>query len=188
MDMSPFVDAIWRQYKQRNTEVDGWGSITTPFGTYNAIRLHHVIAEVDSIYFDLLGTGTPFWIPLTLPDTHVYEWWTNGEKEALLRIETSEVVGFEVVSSIEYRDNVIDFTGLEETTNEVNIYPNPVEDQLHIAGLIKQVDYQIVDMAGNLVKSGSTNENVNTSQLTPGQYKIIFDESTGIAPTSFIKK
>lgn len=188
MDMNPFVDAIWRQYKQRSTEVDGWGSITTPFGTFDAIRLRHTITEVDSIWFDVLGTGSPFWIPLSLPDKYVYEWWANGQKEALLRIETNDVFGLEVVSSIEYQDNYIEFAGIDEKSNEISIYPNPVGDILHLGGLVQQVDYQIVDMSGNVIESGSTNENVMTSQLVPGQYKIIFDESTGIAPASFIKK
>ena len=43
--------------RSRVNTVDGWGSITTPFGTFNALRVRSVVNEMDSIYVDSLGFG-----------------------------------------------------------------------------------------------------------------------------------
>ncbi|HRY32735.1 MAG TPA: hypothetical protein P5531_07180 [Bacteroidales bacterium] len=45
--------------RHRVNHVDGWGSITTPFGTFPCIRVKSVVTESDSIYLDSLNAGYP---------------------------------------------------------------------------------------------------------------------------------
>src|SRR5690606_32965204 len=78
LDMNPIYDAVWLQYRQRNTEVDGWGSVTTPYGTFDVLRVKHTITERDSLRFEIFGNQT--WIPIPVPQSNIYEWITNGEK------------------------------------------------------------------------------------------------------------
>ena len=47
------------QVKKRKDTVDGWGTITTPFGTFQALRVKTVISEKDSIYLDTLSKNPP---------------------------------------------------------------------------------------------------------------------------------
>ena len=188
MDLNPFVDAIWKQYRQGSIEVDGWGSITTPYGTFDALRLHHTISETDSIWFDVLGTGSPFWIPLTLPDNHIYEWWTTGEMEAILRIETSEVLGNEIVSGIEFRDVYLGLAGINELKSSIEIYPNPVNETLQVDGLNESTRYRVLDLSGKTVLVGSTQDHINMSSLLSGQYLLVFADGNEIAPIKFIKE
>src|SRR5574343_275353 len=100
VDFNPILDAKWNQHRTITTEVDGYGSITTPYGTFNALRIKHDITESDSLYYTFPFIGAT-WIPLPIPSSHEYEWWTNGEKEPILRITTNDILGNETVNSIE---------------------------------------------------------------------------------------
>lgn len=189
MDLNPVADVIWLQYRQRETEVDGWGSITTPYGTFDAIRLRHTIDEIDSIRMDFFGTGTPMWIPIPVPTSYIYEWWTNGEKEPILRIETTSVFGNEIVSSIEYRDNYVDLTaGIEEYEVGLSVYPNPVSTVLKVDGISNSCSYQVISTEGKLISSGKTNGLISVESLVSGTYHLLIQTNSGQKQFSFIKK
>ena len=55
LDMNPFYNGIWIQYKQRSSVVDGWGNIVTPYGSFDALRIDHFITETDSLFVDFVG-------------------------------------------------------------------------------------------------------------------------------------
>ena len=188
LDMNPIYNGIWRQYRTRTTNVDGWGSITTPYGTFDAIRVHHMIEESDSLFIDLFGTGT--WIPLPIPESHQYEWWANGEKEPVLRITTTSIGGNETVTNIEYKDNEI--VGVEESSlSEVAFYPNPVFDHLTIEALKNKSKFIVFDINGRNVLEGIVepgNSQINTSQLTIGKYTILVLSDDEQLKSSFLKK
>src|SRR5690606_27842121 len=93
----------------------GWGQITTPYGTFDAIRVQHYITESDSINFE----GNWFGIPV--PDSYIYEWLATGEKEPILRIRTSEIGGNEVVTAVEYKDYFQPTLAVEDVQMEVQV-------------------------------------------------------------------
>ncbi len=191
MDLNPIADIIWRQRRSRSSVVDGWGSITLPMGTFDVIRVKHTIEESDSLYQDLLGTGNPTWFGLDLPTSYIYEWIANGEKEVVLRIETSEVAGFETVTNIEYRDvfdpNLASTSELELI--EASVYPNPASTELQVDVATTKLSYSIIDANGALVKIGSSSEPViDISNLTPGQYILLGQTDMGTLRVPFIKE
>lgn len=51
--------AYFHLYRQRINEVDGYGTLNTPYGTFNTLRVKSTIFERDSLYLDSLGTGAP---------------------------------------------------------------------------------------------------------------------------------
>lgn len=51
--------AYFSLYRKRVNSVDGSGTIITPYGTFNTIRVKSVIYERDSLYLDSLQTGVP---------------------------------------------------------------------------------------------------------------------------------
>ena len=189
MDMNPFYNGIWRQHRTRNSEVDGWGSITTPYGTFDALRIKHSITESDSIYMDILGTGT--WINLPIPDSYIYEWWTNNQKEAILRISTSAILGNEVVTAIEYRDIYLGLNaGLKEELISLEVYPNPAVEELILKGLEKPGNYVVVDAGGKIALSGAITpgDRINVSTLETGVYKLFLHSDGTLGQTTFIKE
>lgn len=189
MDMNPIQDMIWRQYRTRDSEVDGWGEMITPYGTFETLRIKHTITETDSIYMDIFGGG--MWIPLPIPDSYIYEWWTNDEKEAILRIETTSFGGNEAVTAVEFRDSYDDaLASVEEEVVEIEVYPNPVVTKLNVKGFDSNTQYTIVDVNGAIALEGrlDASESIYVDALAKGSYVLLIYSKGSISNTSFIKE
>lgn len=116
------ASAIGSQH--RVNYVDGWGSITTPYGTFNALRIVSTLTGEDSIYLDTLGFG--FSAPRQL--TREYKWLASGQDIPILQINTTEVFGTETVSLIKYRDSLRVPTAINEVNVndlQLTLSPNP---------------------------------------------------------------
>jgi hypothetical protein len=189
LDLNPLFDAIWIQYRQRSSNIDGWGQITTPFGTFDALRMRHVIQEQDSLYIGQFGT----WVELPIPATTIYEWWATGELEPVLRITTGDFNGTETVTDIEYRD-VYDplLAGISELVTEVNVYPNPATEELNIDGFYAGSSYIVMSAEGKLVQSGNIESSSNVISLKgveAGTYAVLIKSVDGsFARSTFVKQ
>ncbi len=88
-------------YKQtRQNQVDGWGSITTPSGTFNALRVKTTITAKDTINVDTLSLG----FAINRPITREYKWLSPGIRVPVLEIRTMEILGTEVATEIFFYD------------------------------------------------------------------------------------
>jgi len=131
--------------KRKNT-VDGWGTVTTPFGTFDVLRIKSDVHEFDSIYVDSLQMG----IPLDRYYTE-YKWMAKGQKEPVLQI-TADFTGGLVVT---YRDSVrMIYDAVDEHVSEnksLTVYPNPAYDALQVEfELNKSAEFELnlYDMTG----------------------------------------
>lgn len=191
IDLNPFADIVWRQRRTRNSVVDGWGTVALPMGSFDVLRVKHTIEETDSLYSDFLGTGTPTWFGIDLPTSHIYEWIANGEKEVVLRIETSEIGGFETVTNIEYRDNYNPAlaTLVDINLESVTAYPNPASSTLHFDGVEFDGDYVIYNTQGEKVAHGLLETgSIDISNLASGSYILIGQSATGSFKAPFVKE
>lgn len=183
-DLSMFIDAQWMQKRKRHTVVDGWGSITTPYGTFDVLRVQHRVEETDSIGY----TGTVF--GLDIPVTYEYEWIAKNEKTPILRITTSELMGNETVVSIEYKD--YDFLSIESlATDKLIVYPNPATNELNLSWKLGRKNVKIYQLDGTLVSDFSFDEKVekfNISDLASGMYFLSIECEGESSTTSFIKE
>lgn len=187
LDLNPIYDAKWRQHRHRFTNVDGWGTVKTPFGQFDALRIHHVIDEFDSIYFSVQGFG--MWLPIPIPLTHEYEWRSTSDKEAIMKIRTNEIAGNETVTAIEYRDN-FNGLGLVESEMNVSFYPNPVINELHVSTPELASAFFIVDNSGKIwsrVSASSKDQVIDVSGLASGSYSLLVLFSGGYTSVKFIK-
>ncbi|MBP6698090.1 MAG: hypothetical protein KA175_10760, partial [Flavobacteriales bacterium] len=88
-------------YQQtRDTEVDGWGAITTPAGSFDVLRVKSTLAGADTINIDTLGVGFTIERPLV----REYKWLAQGLRVPVLQVNTSEIFGFEVITDIFFYD------------------------------------------------------------------------------------
>lgn len=103
---------------ERTNEVDGWGSVSTPYGNYsNVLRMKTTLVSNDSIA--LFGVGTP----RTTTTTRELKWFDTTQKLPVLRVIQRNQTGIWVTTSVEYLDAQRDF----QTTAFCTYQPqNPV--------------------------------------------------------------
>jgi hypothetical protein len=118
----PSVGDYFAEQKRVNN-VDGWGTLITPFGTNSVLRVVTQLTGEDSIYVSTLGFGLS--IPRGL--TKEYKWLGVNQGIPLLQINTQVVGANEVVTAIRYRDNLPIISGIMNPSNFENtvITPNP---------------------------------------------------------------
>jgi hypothetical protein len=67
--------------RTRTNIVDGWGTVITPWGSFQTIRVKSHLIEFDSIYIDTLGTGIPI-----VRDITQFKWLAKGKGIPVLQI------------------------------------------------------------------------------------------------------
>src|SRR3989344_5375182 len=160
LDLNPIYDAKWIQHRYKES-------------TFDALRIHHRVLENDSIYISLDTIG--FWVGLDVPEAHEYEWRAVEEKEAILRVRTSVILGSEQITSIEYRDE-LNGLGLNEAVLTFSLFPNPATDELTVLSpeAVKQI--RILNQQGQIVKSLESecaSPVINVSALDAGIYHLV---------------
>jgi hypothetical protein len=184
LDLSMVAPAKWQQKRYRETVVDGWGTIVTPHGSYEALRVHHRVEETDSLEFQ----GNTF--GLDIPVMHEYEWLTKDEKIAVLKVRTTEILGNETVIAIEYIDNPMSVAkvGLE---NQVVVFPNPVDNQLTIQSAEGLNEVNIQTIEGVVVETfafSGVQYTVATDHLAAGMYILTLNNNGISINKHFIKQ
>ncbi len=164
------------QQQTRTNKVDGWGTLTTPFGTFDVLRVFTQIASSDSFYVDTFHAG----IKIPLPTQREYKWIGIGQKEPLLQINTQVIFNIETISSIVYRDSVRNLpTGINEVVGDLsfNVYPNPATSRLQIYYPANEGKAQltVTDLNGSMLLQmpmANQLESVDVSQWARGMYLI----------------
>lgn len=136
----------------RHNEADGWGSLTTPYGTFDVLRVKTTINELDSVYIDTLGLGIAF----PVPEQIQYKWLGKGQGEPLLQINTTTNG---TVTQIIYRDSVrapfnIGVVDRNVVTLGPSVFPNPAGTLQSIVYSLSEaatVKLEVYDLLGNKV-------------------------------------
>lgn len=168
-----------RQRQTRINHVDGWGKVTTPFKTYDALRVKTKLTGEDSISYN----GFNF-IQQRAPRTE-YKWLSNAEKVPVLTINAAAppLGGAETVNSASYRDTAqnVPYVGIEEMQPlDTKMYPNPSSNFVTIEWetiLGKNAELAIYDMTGRLVHKQQIGNNqqliIDTHAFGAGQYNVV---------------
>ena len=164
----------WMQSGERSNSVDGWGSVTTPLGTYEALRQTSVRQISDSTYIELLGFG----LNLPRPDETVYYWVAEDMQAPVLEIITQDLFGFETVTSIRYQDDLTDVVPdniSEGVKANWSLYPNPATASVKLDGVMPGAQVQLVNLAGQVVAqtvlTGAGTLDLNG--ITAGMYQVV---------------
>lgn len=129
---------VYAHRQHRVNEVDGWGTLTTPFGTFDVLRVRTEIRGSDSLYIDSLNFG----FKVDNDIQREYKWFGKNQYEPLLQINTQAGIfgqfqTFELVTKIVYRDSVRFLpTGILNTVKndiQVRVFPNPNNGQFYVS-------------------------------------------------------
>ncbi len=121
----------YSQFGYRITDVDGWGTISTPYDTaVPCIRVVSTTYGKDSIHYGTFGFATP-------DVQRSYKWLSLTEKIPVLELDGTYNAssGAFTPTSAKYRDEYRYFAGIKQivgVTSQVSVYPNPTSGDLYI--------------------------------------------------------
>jgi len=151
----PTIAAL-REERQRESEVDGWGTLITPFGSFEVLRHKSIVNIRDS----LSGSLGEF---VLARQTIEYRWLGAGSGMPLLQIDVQEVAGASVISRIAYQDSLRSDeppVGLQnQATSGWSLSPNPTFGNSLLRGQLNSdavLAFQLLDASGRLIKEWPT--------------------------------
>ncbi|MFM7218400.1 MAG: T9SS type A sorting domain-containing protein, partial [Bacteroidota bacterium] len=194
VDLSSTLGLYFRVNRTRVNNVDGWGTLITPYGTHDVLRVKTTIVERDSVHIDSLNFG------LNLPPvtTIEYKWMASGEGVPLLQANAN---AGGTVNQVVYRDSTVLNTGIAQTESNpfsLVVYPNPASDFIHVdgSGVAGAMTYSVIDFQGRVVLSNEINAGSQTktsfdvalNDLAPGNYLLQVSGSRGVTVRAFSKR
>lgn len=189
LDLTTTLGIYYSVEKTRSNLVDGWGTVTTPYGTFDALRVMSTIVEVDSFYIDSLGFGfaTP---PI---ETVEYKWLSPGKGVPVLQVNTA--VGG-IVTGISYLDSMqtTATTEIPSAISEITLFPNPVSKELYVKYNVLSkgnLMLEIYSSTGQLITSEQEEKNMTGEikikkidlekyNLTAGNYFLRIRNENGV--------
>ncbi|UKN03557.1 T9SS type A sorting domain-containing protein [Paracrocinitomix mangrovi] len=185
VDLNPAFDAIYTRYQIRNSNVDGWGTVITPFGSFDALRVRSHLTSQDSIYVGFLG-GT---YALPTPDRVEYHWFTNGQKIPIFSITTTDIAGTETITEVKFKDKKRDFASVQENAINFSVYPNPTAEFVTISTDNVAEKIEIFDAKGSMIYNVVPTSNqlkINTTNWDKGIYLIKVDQQNTVSTSKLV--
>ena len=166
--------ATYKLKQWRTATADGWGTLITPQGTFEALRIRMDLEALDSIAIDLLGLD--FETPRTWTEYHWY-----GVDGGIPLLQVNENLGFTSSITFQYVDDTKPTDVASWYANDLVIYPNPARETMWVdmpAHMKEQVtDVRIIDNQGREVKAftaSALNRGFDVSELSSGRYTLLF--------------
>ncbi len=187
---------VYVHKQHRINEVDGWGTLITPFGTFDALRVRTEITGSDSLFIDTLNSG----FKVENDIIREYKWFGKNQLEPLLQINTQAGVfgqfpGFEFVTRIVYRDSVRFLpTGIFDMAKDevqFSVFPNPSNGSFFVSvpADLTSAAIKLTDISGRLILEREMNmptEQVNTEALAKGIYILTLQSNRGTASKKLV--
>lgn len=155
------------QRRKRVNRPDAWGTLTTPFGTFQTVRVVTRLEDHDSLAVaGMPGQG------LTLPVRRQYKWLAKTIHVPVLTITTVVTGGQEVVASVEYRD-VYRRIQLPTATSAAQAAPLPAWPTAAPAGeavnlqLATAAEVTVTDLTGRLLGRFQQPKGTSVLALSP---------------------
>jgi hypothetical protein len=159
---------------------DAWGQITTPFGSYDVLRIHTMESYVDSVWAQPLFPPTWSLVSTSADTTHSYSWVGKGGKLAIAEM-SFDTLGLPKIFKWTELPGI--GVGMEESSVEIlEIYPNPCKTELTLRTQEKKVgsEFSIMNALGTVVSTGiitEVNQSINAARLAPGSYTLCVGEN-----------
>ncbi len=165
-------------HKTRKNTADGWGTLITPYGTFETLRLKTEIVEYDSLYVDSLGVGFP-----VTRNIVEYKWLSNDFHVPVLTVnEENSIATATYLDSA--RTVLTTVKGNPSQEYSFRVYPNPGSDFVSISYELFEesaVSISLYSIYGNEVK-----QCVNTLQDRGLYTRLLYPKEQGIKPGIYL--
>ncbi|MBS3914559.1 MAG: T9SS type A sorting domain-containing protein [Bacteroidetes bacterium] len=182
-----------------NSLVDGWGSLTTPLGTFSSLRVNHMRTNTLTAKVQVSG----FWIDApqafmdsvfsTSGDT-VYQhfYWTNNSAYGFPLLTYSYNSGNDTATDVSWLSGTPQMDAVKDISNfnKILVYPNPSSQFVALQFPFVNGTLQIQDVTGKtiLVKPIHGNTALDVSTWQKGIYMIRATSENGMLSTSKFQK
>ena len=189
----PFIDSIRvNLIRTVKSNVDGWGNMQTPLGTYPALKQTNL--EISSQSFAMKTGGNWINIPSFLlsqlgfpslpPDSNYsVNFWTNDASVAFPLVSYNYGPSDDSVSNVNWLMTKPQASGINALKMAgVHVYPNPVADILTVYADAKTIRLYIIDAEGRLLyqKDAAGSEQIALGDYLSGIYLLhVTDVATG---------
>ncbi len=171
--------------RERTTIADGWGTLITPFGTFQTIRLKSEVTEEDSIYLDSISNG----FNITRNYTE-YKWLAKEEGIPVLTVTREGAIATAV-----YRDIPRQIApGIPRAESAgIVISPNPAKESVSFTFpadspfdriVIISVDGRLVE--SRTIPQGKSRLELNVDGWSAGLYLVILSNRSFRATTRLL--
>ena len=184
-------DITFKRNQTRINEVDGWGNITTPAGSFDVLRLKSSITRIDSVI-----TG---FFPIGFPSKPIeFKWLGQTKKLPIFQVNGNMTGSAFNTNSITYWGQEPLNTSHIQAFSNLTIYPNPTQTESQIRYTLLErgdVSVYISDANGKTVgqfhfkdqASGQHEENLPMNLLSSGTYQIRCISNNQVIGTQLIK-
>lgn len=158
----------------RINEVDGYGTVITPHGTFDCLRIKVLVKQTDSIG----NNNIPF--PIEVTQTTInYVWLAKGEHAPIVEVQGTILPfnGSYNASQLRYRDtyrNLNPNAIAEFEFSKIKLFPNPTANAFVIDGINQNQLLTIFDLQGKalLEQRVENAELIDIAQLNSGVYYV----------------
>jgi hypothetical protein len=159
------------QHKVIQNEVDGWGTLILPNGTYPVLKIKKTIVENDSVYVDQFNFGSQ----IPVPEAIEYHFMGAESIVPLLKV----VMTGGNVTEARYKDAHDPSLSVEEIVeNDFKLYPNPTNGIVNVSNIDNLKAISILDVRGKVYPI-NINNSIDVSFLNSGVYFMRFETSKG---------
>lgn len=174
----------------RVTTVDGWGKITTPYGTFDCLRTHSIVKGTDSIFASVFG----FEIKLGFPVHKIeYQWWAKGQKVPVFSVEGRMASNTFVPTNAYYRgvNNIV--TAIQEQENELLwnvLQKDNFSWEIRTNEPNSHQQLKVYSLDGKMIKSTPLNNIISyiDLEIPQGIYVFVLESEKGISSKKVLKK
>ncbi|MEO6901828.1 MAG: T9SS type A sorting domain-containing protein [Bacteroidia bacterium] len=162
---NPIMDSVrLKSTRTKTSIVDAWGSITTPYGTFNCLRFQEIQRSIDSTFYRIQGVWTLS--NQKIDSTKTYNWLTKNIGLPLVSAKVNfKTDSVERVTWLALPTTVGINTTLEVAN--VNVYPNPAQDQVRFKlDASKFAILYICDISGKKVYTTTILNDITTVNLS----------------------
>lgn len=103
---------------------------------------------------------------------------TCGQKDNPKFIQINSQINYQLV-------------GISENENiQFQLFPNPVQDELSISGLVENSTFEIIDLNGSVLSTGNLSaieSKINVTNLSKGNYLFVISSPKGTSYCNFVK-
>ena len=171
-DVGAPVDSILnKRYATKMRTIDGWGTITTPYGTFDALRTDEVSYKADSVW--AYNFGIESLVQNNTDTVYTITFWSNDPTTGFPVMEFTHDNAGNVLSAQWLKSQPV--TAIENIENEsASIFPNPAVDYISVKSEgLEVASIEIFTLDGKMILTETINQSsskVDIQSLNNGTY------------------